>query len=273
MLQKIISQTIRTQIYQQKSILVPLLTESERQFCSKLVGPCPPANVPKPAAASTSVNSTKSTARKKPDFCSLYDGKPVCVPNEPMATAKFPAFTLETEFNQQITNEFNASHLYLALANFSASNDRALNGCAAFFHHLSTKEREHACKLMEYQRQRGASIELNDIAKPNGSDCKTIVDAFSMAIETEVDEVKVLEHLCSKAQAIDDVMSTEFLAQFLSQQMHSIDEINRILAKLASFGKNDSSGLGIYLIDKDLLKKYGCKYQKVFCGKKNKQRS
>ena len=71
---------------------------------------------------------------------------------------------MQDALNGQITKEFYASQLYLAMsAHFEALN---LKGFAHWMRIQSDEEREHALKLFDFILDRGGSVELGAVEQP-----------------------------------------------------------------------------------------------------------
>ncbi|XP_023933523.1 soma ferritin [Lingula anatina] len=73
----------------------------------------------------------------------------------------------EAGVNKQINLNYYASYVYHSLAWHFDRDDVALKGFHEFFKEASGEKREHACKLMKFQNQRGGRVVLQDIKKPD----------------------------------------------------------------------------------------------------------
>src|SRR5690625_6485404 len=81
---------------------------------------------------------------------------------------KLPA-ALEPKFNDQITLELQAAHVYLQLAILADAHD--LPGMAAWLRAQSEEEREHAQKFIDHVVDRGGHAVLGPLEAPGlGSD-------------------------------------------------------------------------------------------------------
>merc|ERR1712222_66868 len=122
----------------------------------------------------------------------------------------------EALINKQINMEFYASYVYLSMSSYFSRDDQALPGFAAHFAKESEEEREHGMKLMAYQSKRGGRCVFQDITKA--------------------------------AEAKGDSHLSDFVDEFLEDQVASIKSIGDTITKLKRVG----DGLGLFLFDKEM---------------------
>merc|ERR1712032_682869 len=121
----------------------------------------------------------------------------------------------EALINKQINMEFYASYVYLSMSSYFSRDDQALPGFAAHFAKESEEEREHGMKLMAYQSKRGGRCVFQDIAKPVSMEWGTCLKA---------------------AEAKGDSYLSDFVDEFLEDQVASIKSIGDTITKLKRVG-------------------------------------
>ncbi|XP_041369311.1 yolk ferritin-like [Gigantopelta aegis] len=70
---------------------------------------------------------------------------------------------INSQINQQITLEHQASYLYKTYASYFGRADVALKGFKKFFSDMSKEENDHADQLIEYVNSRGGSLQYSNI--------------------------------------------------------------------------------------------------------------
>ena len=165
-----------------------------------------------------------------------------------LAKQNYATVTEET-VNEQINNELQASHSYMAMSSYFGRDSVAVPGLEKFFAHASKEEREHAEKLIKYQNMRGGKVVMRALEAPE-SEWTSARNALETALQMERDiNVKLLK-LHQIASEQNDVQLCDFVeSEFLQEQVESIKQISDLLTQLARVG-ND--GLGLYLFDRDL---------------------
>lgn len=124
----------------------------------------------------------------------------------------------ESQLNLQISQELHASHSYLAMANFFARTEIALNGSAGYFRAMSNEERMHAFKLIDYQNIRGGRVTMHSIDKPK-DEFNSLIMAFEHAISIERNNTDALMNLVDVAEQDRDFTTVDFIvAKFLNEQ-------------------------------------------------------
>lgn len=126
----------------------------------------------------------------------------------------------------------------------------ALVGFAKFFKKNSDEERDHAMKLIEYQNMRGGRIVFQDIAKPNKTEWNSALEAVEAALELEKTVNGSLLELHKTADGSNDPQLTDFIeGEYLDEQVHAIKELGDLVSRM----KRAGDGLGVHLIDKELM--------------------
>jgi ferritin heavy chain len=151
--------------------------------------------------------------------------------------------------NRQINLEFYASYVYSAMAHHFDRSDVALKGHYKYFKKMAEEEHEHANKLMKYQNQRGGTIVLLDIKKPQQQSWGSPLEAHEAALQLEKDVYQALLELHTFASKHHDPHLTNYLEEeFIDEQVESIKKIADYITNLRRVGP----GLGEYIFDKEL---------------------
>merc|ERR1712013_433293 len=103
-------------------------------------------------------------------------------------------------------------------------------------------------KLMAYQSKRGGRCVFQDIAKPVTMEWGTCLEAMEAALELEKTVNESLLELTKCANAKGDSHLSDFIDEFLEDQVASIKSIGDTITKLKRVG----DGLGLFLFDKEM---------------------
>ncbi|KAH7979872.1 hypothetical protein HPB49_011692 [Dermacentor silvarum] len=130
-----------------------------------------------------------------------------------------------------------------------ANNKVARSGFARFFRDQSTEEREHAQKLVDYVNLRGGTVSAVNVDMPSTATWMSVLDALQAALALEHRVTNRLHELHRLADDNHDPQMADFLEQeFLSEQVRSIDQLQRLITQL----QNMDTGLGEFLLDQQL---------------------
>ena len=149
-------------------------------------------------------------------------------------------------FNAQITNEFSASHLYLAASIWC--EEKEFVGMASWMRSESDEERSHALSLVDFANKRDIPIELEDIPAA-ASDWDTLEALWSDLLESEKSNTQSLYDVADAAQTAHDHAILTLLQPFHSEQVESEGQLKTILAKVRE--ENLTPGL-VYQLDTEL---------------------
>ncbi|KAF9995580.1 hypothetical protein BGZ80_006941 [Entomortierella chlamydospora] len=156
----------------------------------------------------------------------------------------------EDSINNQISQELQASQVYLSLSAWAGSG-QALPGLEKFFKKSAEEEREHAQKLIDYQNRRGGKVVLQTLSAPE-IDWSSARNAIEATLQLEKDVNKSLLNLHKVSEENSDAQLSDFIASvYLPEQVEGIKKIADLVAQLNRVG-ND--GLGLYLWDQELLR-------------------
>lgn len=153
---------------------------------------------------------------------------------------------IEEGFNKQINAELYAAYLYFAIgAWFEAQN---LDGFAHWMKAQAFEELSHAMRFYIHILDRGGTVKLDAIAKPEGT-WKTPVEAFAAAYEHEVKVSKMIDGLVELAQAEKDNAALRgILDWFVNEQIEEEEQTMTAVDKLKMLGDNKQ---GIYILNQE----------------------
>lgn len=148
--------------------------------------------------------------------------------------------------NEQITNEFNSAHSYLAMsAHFAARN---LNGFAHWFRVQYDEERTHALRIFDHILDRGGTVSLSVASKPRDSwDSPT--EAFTAALAEERRIAKSIDELMELAIDEKDHATRILLDWFVTEQVEEERITSEIVDQLRMVGDSE---IGLFMMDERL---------------------
>ena len=153
---------------------------------------------------------------------------------------------LEKAINEQINKEIYSSYLYLSMASYLA--DLGLMGFSNWMRIQVQEENAHAMGLYDYLIERGGSVELEAIAKPQTT-WENILHVFEATLEHEQFVTKSLNELADVADEVKDRASLSFLDWYLKEQVEEENNVGGVLAKLELIGDDKHA---LLLLDKDM---------------------
>jgi bacterioferritin B len=137
-----------------------------------------------------------------------------------------PAQQFVDALNEQIANEFAASHQYAAIAAHYES--RTFPRLASFFYGQALEERTHAMMMVKYLLDTDAPVELSAIAAPRG-DFEDHVAPIRLALDQERSVSKRISEIFELARQERDFLSEQFMQWFLKEQVEEEATMNELL--------------------------------------------
>ena len=147
--------------------------------------------------------------------------------------------TLEKAFNEQLTLELTASHVYRQLAIELDLLD--LTGMAGWMRVQAEEEVEHANLFIAHLDNRDNQPQIGTVPAPEVK-VTTALDAFRIALEHEERVSAAIRNLRKLADQEGDVDSRPLLDSFLVEQIEEEDTVRTIIGRL-ELGKEDGSGI------------------------------
>ncbi len=153
---------------------------------------------------------------------------------------------IQEAFNKQINEELYSAYLYQAMSvDFAA---KGMSGMANWMAVQALEEMSHAKKFQDHILERGGTVELLAIEKPQKA-WETPRAAFEAALAHEQHITGCINDLVDLGIAEKDHASKSLLQWFVDEQVEEEDTANENIDKLAMIGK--SSG-ALYMFDKEL---------------------
>ncbi len=153
---------------------------------------------------------------------------------------------VEDAINNQIKDEFYASHLYLAMsAYFEADN---LPGMAKWMRTQSEEEREHALKLFDYVNDRGGRVVLQPVGEVP-AEFGSALEVFQKAYDHECGVSASIRKIYEIAGNEKDYSTQQILHWFLEEQVEEEKITSDVVELLKRVG---DTGHGLVMVDRQL---------------------
>jgi bacterioferritin B len=137
-----------------------------------------------------------------------------------------PAERFVEALNDQVANEFAASHQYVAVAAFYES--KTLPQLAGFFYEQALEERGHAMMMIKYLLDTGAPVRLREVAAPS-TDFADHIAPIQAALEQEQQVSAQISDLFRTAREEGDYLSEQFVQWFLKEQVEEVATMSELL--------------------------------------------
>lgn len=138
--------------------------------------------------------------------------------------------------NRQVTNEFGASHTYLAMA--CSFHEMGLKVFAKRFSQQAEEERQHALKIMKYIEDVGGKIVLDGVAKPKTGYNSTLA-IVEAAVEAERTVTGQVNELVALAETEKDYATRSFLQWFVDEQVEEVSSMLDLLQMVTMAGEKN----------------------------------
>lgn len=150
------------------------------------------------------------------------------------------------KINDQINFEFYSSYTYLAMSAYAESID--LSGFANFFKVQAEEELFHAMKLYDYVFQKGGTVTLEAISKPNNQ-YNDIIEVFEKGYEHEQLVTSRIYELADIASAEKEHATMSLLRWFIDEQVEEENNFNSLLKRVKRSKDNPAA---LYMMDDEL---------------------
>ncbi|NLE79794.1 MAG: ferritin [Rhodococcus sp.] len=137
--------------------------------------------------------------------------------------------------HDQIRNEFNASHQYIATAVYFDNAD--LPQLAKHFYEQAIEERNHAMMIVQYFLDRDMEVELNGVDKAK-SHFDNPREPIELALTQEKTVTEQIVALASTAREEGDYLGEQFMQWFLKEQVEEVSSMNTLLNIADRAGSN-----------------------------------
>ncbi|ORI25109.1 ferritin [Rhodococcus sp. 1168] len=126
----------------------------------------------------------------------------------------------------QIRNEFNASHQYIATAVYFDNAD--LPQLAKHFYAQAVEERNHAMMIVQYFLDRDITVELTGV-DPSKSVFTDAREPIALALAQEETVTEQIIQLASTAREEGDYVGEQFMQWFLKEQVEEVASMTTLL--------------------------------------------
>lgn len=154
--------------------------------------------------------------------------------------------TIEKLLNDQITLEASSSQVYLAMASWS--ENKGLNGTAAFLYRHSDEERMHMLKLVKFINERGGTAIIPALTKPK-VDFNSMLGIFQSLLAHELEVTASINNVIDVCLSEKDYTTHNFMQWYVAEQLEEEALARNIIDKLKLIGEDTG---GLYLFDRDM---------------------
>ena len=137
--------------------------------------------------------------------------------------------------HDQIRNEFNASHQYIATAIYFDNAD--LPQLAKHFYKQAVEERNHAMMIVQYFLDRDISVELSGVDAAKGQ-FENAREPIALALTQEQTVTEQIVQLASTAREEGDYHGEQFMQWFLKEQVEEVASMTTLLTIADRAGSN-----------------------------------
>jgi bacterioferritin B len=130
-----------------------------------------------------------------------------------------PAERFVEALNEQVANEFAASHQYVAIA--AHYEAQTLPQLARFFYEQAVEERGHAMMMIRYLLDTDSPVRLREVTAPEGNFADHIAP-IRLALEQERTVSAQIGELFRVAREESDFLSEQFVQWFLREQVEEV---------------------------------------------------
>jgi bacterioferritin B len=128
--------------------------------------------------------------------------------------------------NEQVANEFAASHQYVAIA--AHYEAQTLPQLARFFYVQAIEERGHAMMMIKYLIDTNSPVRLREIGAPD-TDFADHIAPIRLALEQERMVSEHIGELFKTAREEGDYLSEQFVQWFLKEQVEEVATMSELL--------------------------------------------
>ncbi|MBR5304429.1 MAG: ferritin [Candidatus Gastranaerophilales bacterium] len=153
---------------------------------------------------------------------------------------------MQAAFCDQINKELYSEYLYLSMKAYFLNLN--LNGFATWMDVQVQEEHAHAMGMFDYVIERGGSVELMAIDKPE-TNWNSPLEVFKAVLSHEEYVTSRINALMDVAEETKDRAATIFLNWYLKEQVEEEANVGGVLAQLEMIGDDKS---GLFALDKEL---------------------
>jgi ferritin len=155
---------------------------------------------------------------------------------------------LNTAFNEHVSAELAASHLYLNVAAYFGG--RALKLLSKMFFKQAEEEHAHALKFIRYIADTGGKVSVPAVeAQP--AVFESVEHVFQLALEWEWDVTRRINKLMIQAVDEKDFAAQDFLKWFVTEQVEEVKTMDDMLKVAQASGERNIMMVEAYLVHQD----------------------
>jgi len=154
------------------------------------------------------------------------------------------------KLHEQLNLEFFSSNLYLQMSGWCSIN--GFDGASSFLRKHSSEEMMHMSKMFDYLADNNEMPIIGTIIKPQ-TDFDSMEKLLRKAYEHEKIITKKINDLSNIAIKSEDYTTFHFLQWYVFEQQEEEKLFQSVLNKLDLARSNDNNGVGIFLLDKELM--------------------
>ena len=137
--------------------------------------------------------------------------------------------------HDQIRNEFNASHQYIAIAVYFDNAD--LPQLARHFYAQSVEERTHAMMIVQYFLDRDIPVTIPGV-DPVRNEFANVREPVELALQQEKTVTEQIVRLARAARDEGDYLGEQFMQWFLKEQVEEVASMSTLLTIADRAGAN-----------------------------------
>ena len=141
---------------------------------------------------------------------------------------------MSAALNQQVGNEFGASHQYVAIAAYFDAE--GLPTLAKHFFTQSAEERDHAMRFVRMILDSGGDLKIPSIPAPRPN-FKSAADAVKLALDSELRVTKQINEIVDLAIKEKDHLSKNALEWFVNEQREEVASMDTLLRMVKRAGE------------------------------------
>ena len=155
--------------------------------------------------------------------------------------------TLQKALNDQVTLEAYSAQMYLMLACWADENQ--LDGVKTFMMKHSQEERVHMAKIIEYIQERGGTVIIDAINKPEPQPT-SVLQCFEMVLKQEIENTNAIYKLVKMSMDEEDWASWNFMQWLVAEQREEEKLALDLLDKAKLAGGNSMSNTAKFELNK-----------------------
>ncbi|MBK5251331.1 MAG: ferritin [Peptostreptococcaceae bacterium] len=153
---------------------------------------------------------------------------------------------MEKAINEQINAELYSGYLYLSMSAYAQTKN--MSGIANWLRVQAQEEQFHAMKMFDYVNERGGTIVLDMIEKPQ-TEWENFVDVFEEVYKHEQKVTSLINNLVDIAMEEKDHATFNFLQWYIGEQVEEEANASGLLEQLKFI---DGKGSGLFMMDREL---------------------